>query len=147
MKKEECVNAAKRFGLKNVFFFGMIDKRDVPNVLSNSDLLLAPVLKSDAYSFGINLNKLYDYMASGRPILFSGMTPNDDVMEAEAGYSIEPENADLMYLKILNYLSLDPSQRAKMGENAYKYAIENYDVDILVGQFEEMLFNVLEHGT
>ena len=61
-----------------------------------SDILIACVTDSDAYRFGINLNKLYDYFASGRPVIFSGNAPNDPVADSGAGFSIPPESPKAM---------------------------------------------------
>lgn len=143
VKKEECILESKKLGLKNVIFHDMIPKKDVPKILSDSDLLLAPVLNSKAYTFGINLNKLYDYFASGRPVLFSGNTPNDDVKEASCGYSIDPEDPIKMADCFRNFVSLSPAEKAVMGKNAKRYADEFYNVDNLVQYFEKMCFELI----
>ena len=142
VKREECISEVNRLRLDNVFFYGMVSKSTVPDILSKSDLLLAPVLDSDAYEFGINLNKLYDYMASGRPILFSGRAPNDDIKAASCGFSIPPEAPEIMCAAIESFFNMSSIERKKLGANAKRFAFDNYDVDKLVVKFNEMLIHV-----
>jgi hypothetical protein len=62
-------------GLTNIEFRDPIPKADVPRVQAESDILVACVTDSPSYRFGLNLNKLFDYFASGRPVVFSGARP------------------------------------------------------------------------
>lgn len=57
-------------GLVNVSLPGAIDKRDIPAVLHGATLLLMYSLPEDEIAkYGMSQNKLFDYLASGRPVL------------------------------------------------------------------------------
>lgn len=57
-------------GLKNVLLPGAIGKRDVPAALSEADLLLMYSLPEEEIAqYGMSQNKLFDYLASGKPVL------------------------------------------------------------------------------
>ena len=57
-------------GLTNVSLPGAIDKRDIPAALHGATLLLMYSLPEDEIAkYGMSQNKLFDYLASGRPVL------------------------------------------------------------------------------
>ena len=56
--------------LTNVSLPGAIDKRDIPAALHGATLLLMYSLPEDEIAkYGMSQNKLFDYLASGRPVL------------------------------------------------------------------------------
>jgi len=83
-----------------------------------SDILIACVTDSNSYRFGINLNKLYDYFASGRPVIFSGNAPNDPVVNSGAGFSIPPEDPNAMVIVLERFLEMTPAERIELGETS-----------------------------
>ena len=105
-------------------------------------MLVACVLNSDAYTFGLNLNKLYDYFAAGRPVLFSGEANNDDITSASCGYSICPESPEVMAEALFHFSNLSSSQRALMGSNARAFATREYDIDHLAAKMEDTLIHL-----
>lgn len=56
-------------GLENIVFKGRVDKEYIPFILSKSDLNLMDGDIGGLSKYGISGNKLFDYIASGRPII------------------------------------------------------------------------------
>jgi glycosyltransferase involved in cell wall biosynthesis len=77
VKRAECEREAASLGLRNVEFRDPVPKKDVPRLQMEADVLIASLIGTASFSFGMNSNKIYDYLASGRPMIFSGRTPND----------------------------------------------------------------------
>ena len=142
-KKTECLREAEEARLTNVEFRAPIPKADIPSVQMESDILIAAVLDSPIYRFGLNLNKMFDYFASGRPVIFSGKAPNDPVAEAGAGFSIPPEQPELMADALLKLASLTPEERAEMGKRGYDY-IKKFDMCVLSGRMESLLLQAVQ---
>lgn len=138
-KKHELINFVKEHNLQNVSIENPVPKNEVSMILQDSDILFLSLIDSPLYRFGISLNKLFDYMASGRVIVFSGNSKNNPIKDANAGYTIIPDNVDLLKETILNVYNLSNENRLKIGENIRKYAQENYSVEILVDKFEALL--------
>jgi len=139
VKKQECINEVSRLGLDNVTFGETLPKDQIPELQNQADLLIACVTNSRAYEFGLNLNKLYDYFASGRPVLFSGTAPNDPVAESGAGFSIPPENPAAMADAFEAYLQMPAPARAELGQKARSYAEVHFDVEKLIDRMETMI--------
>ncbi len=139
IKRAECEREAEKYALTNIEFRDSISKLDVPKTQQSADILIAPVLDSKTYLFGLNLNKIYDYFASGRPVIFSGETPNDPVIESGAGFSIKPEDPQAMVKALEDYAALSKKERAMLGKKARDYAEKHFDVAMLTNNMEALL--------
>lgn len=68
-------------GLKNIYFTGPVDKHEVPAVLKAADLLMVAFSPSNGImKYGSSPNKLFEYLASGKPML-SNMAVNYSIIE------------------------------------------------------------------
>ena len=139
-KRPGCEQLVLEYGLKNVEFRDPVSKSDVPRLQLEADIFLACVLDSQAYRFGLNLNKLFDYFASGRPVIFSGNAPNDPIIESGAGFSIAPEDSDAMVVALETYIEMSPADRIKMGESGREYVEREFDMRILGNRMEALIF-------
>lgn len=125
----------EEMSLDNVKLFGIIPKNQVPKVLADSDLLVACVKDSPAYQFGINSNKLVDYLAAGKPIIFCGRAPQDPIMLSGAGYSIPPSDPALLAETITKARNLSVDELKKMANNAYNFLAENLDLSVIAKRY------------
>ncbi len=138
-KRAQCQREAAEMGLKNVEFRDPIPKADVPKAQMEADILVAAVTNSLSYRFGLNLNKIFDYFASARPVIFSGNAPNDPVTEAGAGFSVPPENPEAMAAALRKIADLGPAERVQMGRHGRRYVEENFDMRVLGERMESLL--------
>ena len=63
---------------RGVFYHGTVSREDVPQVLVNSDATLVPLIKQ---IYGAVPSKIYESMAAGLPILFSGEGEGQRIVE------------------------------------------------------------------
>jgi glycosyltransferase involved in cell wall biosynthesis len=139
VKRPECEAEAKAAGLDNIEFRQPVPKSDVPSILVGADLLVACVTDSQSYQFGINLNKLYDYFAAGRPVVFSGTAAADPVQASQGGRSIAPENPEAMADALEGIANMTAEERRVLGRRVREYAEDHFDVRKLAGTLEGML--------
>ena len=125
--------------LSNVSIENSVPKNEVTNILQNSDILYFNLKDSPVFNYGISSNKLYDYMASGRVIIFSTKAKNNPIKDANAGYSIAPDDVETLQKTILEIYSLSQEERNNIGQKIRKYAEDNYSIEILVDKFEKLL--------
>lgn len=138
-KRLECEMEASLNKLSNIEFRDPVAKSDVPKLQMEADVLVASIIDSGVYRFGLNLNKLYDYFASGRPVIFSGKAPNDLVAEAGSGFSIPPEEPEAMARALEKMLEMSPTERIDMGKRGRKYIETKFDMSVLGDRMEELL--------
>jgi len=143
-KRPECEREASLNKLWNIEFRDPVSKRDVPRIQMEADILIACVLDSKAYRFGLNLNKIFDYFASGRPVIFSGNAPNDPVAEARAGFSIPPENPEAMVEALESFVKMTPEERIEMGKRGRRYVKKEYEMAMLGDRMEFLLLQAIE---
>lgn len=147
VKRPECQREAEQYGLTNIEFINSVPKSDVPRLQTESDVLVACVTDSASYRFGLNLNKLFDYFASGRPVIFSGKAPNDPVVESGAGFSVPPENPDAMVAALEKLREMRPIERAEMGKRGRRYVENEYDMRKLGDRMESLLLQAINDRT
>lgn len=136
-EKERLIERAN--DIPNVFFFNPVAKLQVSAVLRQADILYVGAISCSLYRFGVSLNKLYDYMMAGRPILYGIEAANDEVAEAGCGISIAAGSAQSIVDGICQLLQMTEEERTALGENGRNWAKENRSYDKLARDFEEIM--------
>lgn len=114
---------------RSVTFTGWQPHDRLPSYISRADVCLAP----HDYTANMDVaspNKLFEYMAFGKPLVVSDLTAHRALVgETGAGLLFPPGNVDAFVQAILKLR--DPTLRATMGERAYKIAhtSHNWQVD------------------
>jgi len=138
-EKEKLKIFVEENKLQNVSIENPVPKKEVSEILENSDVLFFNLKDSPIFNYGISSNKLFDYMASGRVIIFSTKAKNNPIKDANAGYSILPDNVEELEKTILEIYDLSQEARNKIGQKIRKYTEDNYSIEILVDKFEKLL--------
>lgn len=129
--KADLIGQAKRMGLDNVVFEPPVPKSAIPALAAEADAFVVNLVDSPIYRYGISLNKLFDYLAAGRPIVFAGASVNDPVAEARAGLSVPPGDPEALAGAIVRLVALPEAERTEMGRNAFAYVKTHHDFRIL----------------
>ncbi|WP_230369528.1 glycosyltransferase [Paludibacterium denitrificans] len=106
---------ARQLGLQHVEFLDSIPKRAVPAFLAQMDALFIGWRKLPIYRFGINPNKLFDYLMAGKPVIHSVEAGNDMVKDAGAGLSVAAEDPAAIATAVRELMALTPNSRGRMG--------------------------------
>ncbi len=112
---------ARAAGVTNVVFAGAVDKVDVPATLRLFDVCYVGFHRSPLYRFGISPNKVYDYMAAGRPIVLAAEAANDVVRDADCGVTVAPDDPAALAVAIRTLRGLPAAERARLGANGRAY--------------------------
>jgi glycosyltransferase involved in cell wall biosynthesis len=124
----------------NVAFAGPVPKDRVPSVLALLDACYVGYRNHALYRFGVSPNKLYDYMAAGRPVLFAAAAANQPVREADCGCTVAPEDPVALADAIRSLAARPPAERARLGANARAYVERHHSYERLAGELAEILF-------
>ena len=85
-------------------------------------------------------NKLFDYMAAGKPIVSSVFAEHNDLVErAQCGVSASPENAEDLAEKLLAVARMSEKERRAMGERGRAYVRQHHDYEVLAQQFHQTI--------
>jgi glycosyltransferase involved in cell wall biosynthesis len=114
---------------KQVLFEGWQDVVKFPAYIKASDICISP-LKRNPHHDTTFANKLFQYMALGKPVLVSDCPAQLRVVEdCSCGLIHEADNPESFAEKALLLLK-DPQLRQKMGENALKSVQSTWNWDI-----------------
>lgn len=123
----------KKESINNVVFKGRVEKKYIPYITSCADLNIAHNESSPLFRFGISFNKIFDYLAAGRPILCDFAAEYNPVIQANAGISVKSGNAIEIAQSIEYVSTLEENYRIELGARARNAAIK-YDFSNLTNK-------------
>ncbi len=132
---------ASEMELTNVFFAPPIPKNAMPGALAAADACIAILKPVDLYKT-VYPNKVFDYMAAGRPVILAidGVIRRV-IEEAGAGIAVPPGDPAALATAI-SQLADDPQLRREMGSRGRAYVELNFDrvtlAERMVSVVEEM---------
>lgn len=137
--KAELEKKAHESKLENVQFMPFQPHESLPWLRAASDVQVS--LYKNGAAIDSFPSKVYEIMASGRPLLAS----SDDesgverlVKTAECGLCVRPGDAKNLAEAILN-LYRNPSLRETMGQRGRRYAEENHSKHAIVARYHDLL--------
>lgn len=145
-EKARLMNRAQTEGINNVSFEDPVPKNDVYKILAEADFFTVVLRDSPLYQWGISLNKLFDYMALCRPIVFSGRAPSNPVELSGAGIVTAPGDAVALAEGIRRLAQMSVSERHAYGQRGRDYVERHHAITILVNRLEGVLFSVVEEA-
>ena len=138
-EKPRLMALAEELGLHNVEFRDPVPKTEIPRVLSEADAFIVQLGGAEVYRWGISSNKLFDFMAAGRPVFSSAEAPLNPVNEARCGFTIPPRNSEALAEATIQLYRMSPEERAEMGKRGREYVEKHHDIRKLAVRLEEVL--------
>jgi colanic acid biosynthesis glycosyl transferase WcaI len=141
--KASLEKKAQDLKLNNVRFMPFQPHEDLPWLRAASNVQVS-LYKNGAANESFP-SKVYEIMASGRPLLASsdsGSGVESLVKTAECGVCVRPGSAKHLADAILK-LHDDPALWAKMGQRGRRYAEQNYSKQVAVTRYNELLHKVV----
>ncbi|HEY8123493.1 MAG TPA: glycosyltransferase family 4 protein [Myxococcota bacterium] len=130
---------AKRRGLANVHFTGLLPREEVPAWLASLDVLLVMLRDLPVFETVIP-SKLFEFAAMERPILLSA--PKGEVRElvenAEVGVAIDAEDADALAAAIAA-LRREPERARRLAARARAWAEQGFRREALARRMAQFL--------
>ncbi len=128
---ENYFNKSNRKRPHNIKTQGFVDRSELPVLFRNIDILVHPGNNTDQLKFGLNSNKILDYLASGRIVVLAARVDNDPVSDSGAGFKIEPENPSLMAELFRKIYYMSPETRKDIGKKGPSYLDKNFSASDL----------------
>ena len=142
-EKDAIVSRVAELKLDNVVFPPPVPKARIGDAMVGADAFIYGLQDLPLYRYGISLNKLTDYLAAARPIVFFGRSTYDPVAEARAGVSIPPGDPEAVADAIEQLAALPPAERVEMGCRGRKFLEANHNIPVLARR----MLDVMAAGT
>jgi len=141
MEKVRLRAKVQKRNLENIKFIDPVPKEKIVDFINASDVctaILKPVFIT-TYP-----NKVFDYMACAKPIILpiNGACRELVINEAKAGLFVEPGNQDSFKKAILD-LEKNQQECGRLGQNGYKFVIENFDREKLAKKYLNIIQGVI----
>lgn len=120
-------------GVTNVVFKGKVDKRYIPSIVSKANANILNYSNHDIWKYGGSQNKLFEYLASGKPILSTIEMGYDIISRYRAGVTLQKQDPITIAQAMMELASMTPAEHAAMGLRARNAALE-YDFEMLTGK-------------
>ncbi|MFI5212903.1 MAG: glycosyltransferase family 4 protein [Gemmatimonadales bacterium] len=141
-EKPTLIAAARARGLDNVQFQPAVAKEAMPDVLAASDACIA-ILRAIPRLATTYPNKVFDYMAAGRPTVLAIDGPIRDVIEAcQGGLWVPSGNAEAL-AEAVRRLDGGRDEARHMGERARAHVERQFDRGPITGKLREVLASTL----
>jgi lipopolysaccharide/colanic/teichoic acid biosynthesis glycosyltransferase len=140
-ERAALVAQARQMQLTNVTFTGPRPKSEMPAILAASDACIA-ILQNIPLFRTTYPNKVFDYMAAGRPTLLAIDGVIREVIEAaHGGVFVPPGDATTLATMVLS-LSRDREKARAMGKSARVYVVEHFSRQRQAEQFVALVQDV-----
>lgn len=141
--KADLVKQAENMKLYNIKFLPPVPKKTMPQALAAADACIA-ILKPIQLYTTVYPNKVFDYMAAGRPVILAIRGVIQEVLEAaKAGISVEPGNPEALAKGVLS-LADYPQEGVEMGERGRAYVKSHFDRKIQVEKFSQIITKLVK---
>lgn len=129
---------AHSLGLENVLFIPPLPKAEMQTALAAADACVAILKPVEMYKT-VYPNKVFDYMAAGRPVVLAidGVI-RDVVEEGQAGLFVPPGDPDAL-AEAIRKLAADPVQARALGQNGRRYLEAHFDRPRVAEKLDELL--------
>ncbi len=136
--KQRC----KDESIENVIFMGRVDKDYIPAILQRGDVNLWHSREVPLMKYGTSPNKLFEYLASGKPILATFSAYDCPVTRYDCGVTLKKQEVEPTVEAILKLYQMPKETREQMGERA-REAAKEYDLPILCEKLEDTIKNTI----
>lgn len=144
IEKEKLIKRVEDEHIDNAFFLPPVSKKSVPTLVEYFDCSYMTGMPSPLYRFGLCLNKMYDSMMAGVPIICAFDVPETLVSIYKCGIECDPSNTDQVVDAIRRIKNLSVNERKTMGQNGINAILEHYTYKKLAENFINLIRNEIE---
>jgi glycosyltransferase involved in cell wall biosynthesis len=142
-EKDHLIAHAKALELENIQFLPAVPKERMPEILAAADACVAILKPIEAYKTTYP-NKVFDYMAAGRPVILAidGVI-REVVEEARAGIFCQPGDPEGM-VEVIVQLEQNRARGKQMGLAGREFVEKHFDRDIIAQKMLSLMIHFLE---
>lgn len=139
--REMLENLAKERKIQNVKFTGYVPYEQMAAYLVKSDVLINSFVRKAPQSI---VTKIGDYLAAGKPMINTCMSPEFRKKVEQDGFGINIEPEDVRELvNAVEWMYENEAERNGMGNRARKIAEEQFDRPVSYGKIEAMISSLI----
>jgi len=129
--------------IDNVKLKGFVERRYMPYILSKSSVNLLNYTQ-DGYNWsrGNSSNKLFEYMASGKPVISTVRMGYSIIQKYQCGIELDECTPEALAEAVMIFHDMPEEERKSYGDNA-KRGARDFDFGVLTDRLEEVIKEVM----
>lgn len=139
VEKKRLMQYAEEKQMHNITFLPPVNKKAIPTLTEYFDCTYIGAIDSPLYRFGACMNKMFDGMMAGKPIIFAITAPPTPVEECGCGLIVKPESTSEIVDAIRKLMIMDPAEREAMGMRGKDEVMEKYTYEKLAKSFVDVM--------
>jgi glycosyltransferase involved in cell wall biosynthesis len=142
-EKTRLQERARNEGLNTIQFESYVPRKEIYGLLQEADAFVITLKDAALFRrYGVSPNKLFDYLSSGRPVIFGIDALNNPVKESSCGLAVSPEDPEAIARAVVQLLEMSEKERWEMGLRGRRYVEEFHDYCRLADKIETVLLEV-----
>lgn len=137
-KLEEMRNKLLELELYNIKLKGYVDKKYIPGIAKRADMFIATGNSCIVGKYGMSFNKLFDYLAGGKPIILPFKVENSIVEKNGAGVELENASGKIIAEELARFSLMDKEKYYRYCSNSLKLAAK-FDYAVLTKKVEAIV--------
>lgn len=144
MQRQQLEKRVADEEITNVKFKGFVEKKYIPFILSKSSVnLLNYSQRQYNWTRGNSSNKLFEYMASGKPIISTVQMGYSIIHKYECGVELQEDTPECLANEIINFYEMEAEEYKKIGNRAREGA-KTFDFKILTDRLLNVINEVVK---
>ena len=131
--------------IRNVYFDDPVPKNRIAEVLHDADAFILNNRVDGVSRRWMSFNKIYEYLAARRPVVFGSCTSINPIQESGAGVLVEAGNSIQIAEAVELLANMTHEQLDAYGLRGRMHIETHYSIYAIVNRFEEMAFEVTGH--
>lgn len=124
--------------LDNIILKGYVDKKYIPGIAKRADVFIGTGNSCAVGKYGLSFNKLFDYLAAGKPIILPFQVAGSIVASNGAGLEIDNADAKPLADAIISFKEMPHEKYLEYCENAKRVG-QQFDYEILSRQVKNII--------
>lgn len=143
--KEELEEYIKKKNIRNVIFKGKVEKKYIPSILCKSDINAFTGKNIDLYKYGLSLNKMFEYLGSGKPTISNINCGYNILTKYQCGITVKEDSAEALADGIIQFYQMSEKDYKLYCTNAL-LAASDFDYKLLSRKLEGIILEVCTKG-
>ncbi|MBN1908705.1 MAG: glycosyltransferase family 4 protein [Pirellulales bacterium] len=145
--KQPLVEKAARQGLENLQFHDLVTKLELAEMSQQCHAFVHAHRKMTVVRrYGMSVNKVFNFMASARPVVFACDSCYDPIQEARAGVTVPPEDPAAMAEAMIRLRDTAEAERIAMGRRAREFVLQHHDLSKAAGRLADFFESLCQRS-
>ncbi len=140
VKKNELEKLKQKNNINNFHFMGYVDYKFIPDILSYADILIGKLSYNKVHRFGTSLNKLFDYLAAQKEIIYASRPDNEPFSDVKNIHFIKGDDEKELANKIID---IKDNNVDATGIDGFDYLVNNHSYEILTEKYESIIYELI----